>query len=248
MNSLLEDNDINNDVKLDTLNEGLHDEASPSLLSGNIILPKDCFSSYVAYLIYEMAHFKLTAFVIVLSAIVLSLILLLWDFIERKPLNIVLIANFIVFDTFGIIAAVIKFAMPMTGDNFQTKLLMEVIARKPSVEGVEWRTIAYNVNEYLFNKGLWNTPYSFYSEDSCYGTFKRFMKGKNPNAIRKYSASNSTNPQSGTTIENGSNDATTFHRFSSDPILEGYFVKAAEIQKEALREYWGKQYPDTDIP
>ncbi|CAI4054655.1 uncharacterized protein SKDI_01G0830 [Saccharomyces kudriavzevii IFO 1802] len=37
-------------------------------------------------------------------------------------------------------------------------------------------------------------------------------------------------------------------RIKPDPILGAYVLKAVEVEKEAQREYWRKQFPDADLP
>lgn len=56
------------------------------------------------------------------------------------------------------------------------------------------------------------------------------------------------NTQSNTPAKEVSNEMVKPYIFSSDPVLEAYLIKAAEIDKEAEFEYWRKQYPEVDLP
>ncbi|EHN03451.1 YCR007C-like protein [Saccharomyces cerevisiae x Saccharomyces kudriavzevii VIN7] len=136
----------------------------------------------------------------------------------------------------------------VSDEEFEIKLLLEVITGKPAVKGKEWRIITYNMNQYLFDNELWNTPYYFYSDKSCYGFFRRLIKGKKPDANSSSSANDIKNTQSDAPATEPSNEVTKSYSFSADPILEAYYLKAAEAEKQAQREYWRKQYPDADIP
>ncbi|CAI4240724.1 CFF_collapsed_G0000810.mRNA.1.CDS.1 [Saccharomyces cerevisiae] len=53
------------------------------------------------------------------------------------------------------------FASPETDPNKILRISGGSIKRKPAVKGKEWRTITYNMNQYLFDPGLGNTPYRF---------------------------------------------------------------------------------------
>nr|CAI6467022.1 CIH_HP1_G0000780.mRNA.1.CDS.1 [Saccharomyces cerevisiae] len=72
-----------------------------------------------------------------------------------------------------------SFSRPISNETFRTKLLLEVITHRPSIAGKEWKTITYNMNQYLFKAGLWKTPYPlFFCEHQCYEFFQGSHKGK----------------------------------------------------------------------
>ncbi|CAI4056568.1 hypothetical protein SKDZ_03G0690 [Saccharomyces kudriavzevii ZP591] len=229
----------NDDVKLDTLSE-----PNASLIGENITLPKDSFNSYLCYLLYEMAHYKLT--MIPFVVIVISTLMIVF-FHNIVLCNVVF--GLLIFAFFFVsMGALIAFNESFSDEEFKIKLLLEVITRKPAVKGKEWRIITYNMNQHLFDNGLWNTPYYFYCDQSCYGFFRHLIKGKNPGANSSSSANDVENTQSDAPATEPSNEVTKSYSFSADPILEAYYLKAAEAEKQAQREYWRKQYPDADIP
>ena len=64
-----------------------------------------------------------------------------------------------------------------------------------------------------------------------------------------YTHSDSPNSNGSNSQATGtSNGASESFRFGMDPTVEGYYIKAAEVQKQALREYWKKEYPDVEVP
>ncbi|CAI4241826.1 BAP_1a_G0000750.mRNA.1.CDS.1 [Saccharomyces cerevisiae] len=75
-------------------------------------------------------------------------------------------------------ASVGEFTIPIQSLDFEINLLVEVIKRKPAVKGKEWRTITYNMNQYLFDHGLWNTPYYFYDDEDCHRYFLSLIEGR----------------------------------------------------------------------
>lgn len=78
--------------------------------------------------------------------------------------------------------------------------------------------------------------------------FCNLIKGRKPDAQSASSTGDGANTQLNTDARDTPNDANTQFTCNVDPILEEYFIKAAEIQKQAVREYWRKQYPDPDVP
>ncbi|CAI4049478.1 hypothetical protein SUVZ_13G1870 [Saccharomyces uvarum] len=244
MQSHLKNNDTDENIKLDKLNQGISDEPNASLVSGNITLPEDMFKSHFCYILYEIYHFKLAMFFVILLVISIFSVL---TFNVHGGYIVIFIFLFL-FVIFGLIVSLATFNESIEYENFQIKLLLEVITRKPPVEGIEWRAITYNMNQYLCDKRLWPTPYYFYCEHRCYKAFRDLIKGRKPDAQSASSTGDGANTQSNTDARDAPNDANKPFTFSADPILEEYFIKAAEIQKQAVREYWRKQYPDPDVP
>lgn len=236
MQSHLENNDADKNIKLDKLNQSISDEPNASLVSGNITLPEDMFKSHFYYLLYEISHFKLGMFFVILLVISISSVLIF----NVNDGNLIVFIFLFLFSIFGSIASLITFNESIKDENFKIKLLLEVITRKPPVEGIEWRTITHNMNQYICDKGYWPTPYYFYCEHGCYNSFRDLIKAKNPDAHSNPSTGDGADTQFITDARDAPNDG--------DPILEEYFIKAAEIQKQAVREYWKKQYPDADVP
>ncbi|CAI4054658.1 DUP/COS family protein SKDI_01G0840 [Saccharomyces kudriavzevii IFO 1802] len=164
----------NHDVKLDTLSE-----PNAHLIEENVALPEDIFNSYWSYLLYEVFHYKRLTFLFLAIGILVFLIIFSHNLACVLVSVLLLIACFII----GLqIATSGGFFEPISHQDFILELLVEVIARKPAGKG--WRTIAYNMNQYLFNERLWNTPYYFYSGRVCHDFFrtavKRVQKVKDP--------------------------------------------------------------------
>ncbi|EHN03475.1 YCR007C-like protein [Saccharomyces cerevisiae x Saccharomyces kudriavzevii VIN7] len=231
----------NDDVKLDTLSE-----PNASLIGENITLPKDSFNSYLYYLLYEMAHYKPTIVCFLVTVISILMIVVFHNILLCDIAFGLLNLSFFVY-------ALIEFNDSVSDEEFKIKLLLEVITRKPAVKGKEWRIITYNMNQHLFDNGLWNTPYYFYCDQSCYGFFRHLIKGKNLGANSSSSANEVENTQSDAPATQPSNEVAKSYHFTfgpileADPILEAYCLKAAEAEKQAQCEYWRKQYPDADI-
>lgn len=91
-----------------------------------------------------------------------GLILLLVTFHNNVFWNVILILLIILASTL-FVAGVAIFSVDKLDENAKIKLLLEVIARKPPIVGVEWKVIAFNMNQYLYDRGYWRTPYRFYA-------------------------------------------------------------------------------------
>lgn len=109
------------------------------------------------------------------------------------------------------------------------------------MEGEEWRVIAYNTNQYLFENELWNTPYYFYAGDNCYSYFQHTK-------IVFASTSDTDYTESVTPPAQASSNTAKPYTHSSDPILEAYYLKAVEVEQQAQRDYWRRKYLDVDMP
>ena len=104
------------------------------------------------------------------------------------------------------------------------------------------------MNQYLFDHGIWHTPYYFFCEHRCHEFFKSLIEQTRSNAHLSSPTNGAENTQSNTPAKEVSNEMVKPYIFSSDPVLEAYLIKAAEIDKEAEFEYWRKQYPEVDLP
>lgn len=109
---------LGNDVKLDRLIDQCPGESDASSIPCNFTLPNGVFSSYVTYLIYEMAHFKLIAFFIPLFVILTPLVLLF----RKSDLYLLLNIYWFLFGFAGSTIVMVEFVCPITDDNFQIKL------------------------------------------------------------------------------------------------------------------------------
>ncbi|CAI4240130.1 CQS_1a_G0000780.mRNA.1.CDS.1 [Saccharomyces cerevisiae] len=194
------------DVKLDALNE-----PSAHLIEENVALPEDIFSSYWSYLLYELAHYKPTMFAIVITV---SLILLLVFFYDKDTCLTFSVTSLTSVCPLVSLICILKFN-DQTGDvGFKVKLLMEIITRKPAVEGKEWRTITYNMNQYLLGHGLWSTPYYFYRDKDCRRYFMRLVEGRTFKKQEESSTSNVTGIQSDEATTGTPTEATESLTFS----------------------------------
>ncbi|CAI4054347.1 hypothetical protein N7582_000067 [Saccharomyces uvarum] len=242
MQSRSKNNDVKNDVKLCTLNEGTSDEPNASLIADYITLPDNIFGSEFTHLFYEMVHFRPFVWLFLVLAVVILSVVYCHNNVFYNLIALVVIPYFMC------LFAVIAFNQQISDESFKIKLLMEVITYKPAVKGREWRTITYNMNQYLFCNGLWTTPYYFYSEMRCSDFFRTLIRGRNYGTPSDSSTSEAENTQPEMPAAASSNDAARSHIFSPDPIFEAYYLKAAKVEREAQRKYWRSQYPNTDIP
>ncbi|CAI4240456.1 AIG_G0000790.mRNA.1.CDS.1 [Saccharomyces cerevisiae] len=203
----------NTDVKLDTL-----DEPSAHLIEENVALPKEIFSSYWSYVLYEMAHYKLIVIVLLLNVC----LVLLFLFFHDGVLTILFYSLSLIFCLPMLGASVGEFTKPIRNQDFEINLLVEVIKRKPAVRGKEWRTITYNMNQYLFDHGLWNTPYRFYDEEDCHRYFLHLIEGKTFKKQGDPPTSNVTDAQSNDETAGTPNEAIEFFTFHSGPNYQKY--------------------------
>ncbi|CAI4239262.1 AHL_G0000860.mRNA.1.CDS.1 [Saccharomyces cerevisiae] len=225
----------NTDVKLDTL-----DEPSAHLIEENVALPEDTFNSYRSYILNEIARCKP---LMIMFLIPVCLVLLITFFHDIKGILVFLLISLIL-SIIILLIGITAFVSETLNKGSIIKLLVEVITRKPAVGGKEWRIIAYNMNQYLFDHGIWHTPYYFFCEHRCHEFFKSLIEQTRSNAHLSSPTNGAENTQSNTPAKEVSNEMVKPYIFSSDPVLEAYLIKAAEIDKEAEFEYWRKQYPE----
>ncbi|CAI4476274.1 CEI_1a_G0019370.mRNA.1.CDS.1 [Saccharomyces cerevisiae] len=212
----------NTDVKMDTL-----DEPSAHLIEENVALPEDTFSSHLSYVLYEIAHCKPIMFMIIIIVSLISLIVLFHD---NDGCTVILVMSLLVASMALLVVAAFTFGKAITEQEFMIKLLAEVIARKPA--GKEWGTVAYNMNQYLFMKRLWYTPYYFYSGKKCHEFFTTLIKEVNSGSHSDSSLNSAEDTQSPVSAGKTSNGLNNFDSIRSDPILIAYVLKATQIEKE----------------
>ncbi|CAI4670921.1 ADE_G0038370.mRNA.1.CDS.1 [Saccharomyces cerevisiae] len=128
--------------------------------------------------------------------------------------------------------------MRINARDIKIKLLVEVITRKPAVKGKEWRTITYNVNQYIFYHGLWDTPSYYYRDEDCHRYFLKLIEGKN---FKKQETSTRN-------VLNGKrNEGVETFILHSKPNLQKCLSKAAETEQQSQNNYWREQYADIDV-
>ncbi|CAI4037121.1 hypothetical protein SMKI_01G0800 [Saccharomyces mikatae IFO 1815] len=231
MPSYLKNDDAKNGVKIGSTNEGFAGNPETSLVSAHTATPEDIFASCWTYLLYEIVHsFQLTFQLLAFLVTALPAIVVL------TPAMVVAIC----FNGSLVVLQVYLFLRPIRCKAFRTRLLLEVITRRPSMTNGGWKTITYNMNEYLFNKDLWKTPYYFFDEHECYEFFKTLIKGKYPDV--QWDTAN-TQP-----FRSIPENVGTPHNSDVDPTMKWCFFKAAEVQAHTVQEYWRSQYPDANIP
>ncbi|CAD6595239.1 HN1_G0049360.mRNA.1.CDS.1 [Saccharomyces cerevisiae] len=219
------------DVKLDTLNE-----PSAHLIEKNVALPKDIFRSYLSYWIYEIARYTP---VMILSLVIGVLVLLIIFFNDNEAC--VFNSAILAFTSLVVLLIILGDGNPklVSRRNFRTELLVDVITRKPAVEGKEWRIITYNMNQYLFNHGQWHTPYYFYSDEDCYRYFLRLVEGLTP---KKQTATSIGNSPVTAKPEDAIESASPSSRLN----YRNFLLKAAEIERQAQENYWRRRHPNID--
>ncbi|CAD6595235.1 AMH_1a_G0000760.mRNA.1.CDS.1 [Saccharomyces cerevisiae] len=219
------------DAKSDSL-----DEPSAYLIEENVALPKDIFGSYLSYWIYEIARYTP---VMILSLVIGVLVLLIIFFNDNEAC--VFNSAYFAFLSLVVLLIILGDGNPklVSRRNFRTELLVDVITRKPAVEGKEWRIITYNMNQYLFNHGQWHTPYYFYSDVDCYRYFLRLVEGVTPKKQTAMSIGNSP-------VTAKPEDAIESASPSSRLNYRNFLLKAAEIERQAQENYWRRRHPNID--
>ncbi|CAI4238676.1 BAL_1a_G0000760.mRNA.1.CDS.1 [Saccharomyces cerevisiae] len=227
----------NTDTKLDTSNE-----PSAHLIEENVALPEDTFRSYLSYWIYDILHYK----PVVITFLLNTCLVLLFLFFHDSVVSILFYVFSLLFCLPMLGASVGEFTKPIRNQDFEINLLVEVIKRKPAVRGKEWRTITYNMNQYLFDHGLWNTPYRFYDEEDCHRYFLHLIEGKTFKKQGDPPTSNVTDAQSNDETAGTPNEAAESFTFHSGPNYQKYLSKAAEIEQQSQDNYWQGRHPDID--
>ncbi|CAI4910045.1 CGH_3_HP_G0017780.mRNA.1.CDS.1 [Saccharomyces cerevisiae] len=228
---------VTDDPKAIPLKEGSPDNPESPLISADIVLPEDEFASYQSYLLYEIVRAKYIMINFLLFVVtILATLTDIWFSGVLSPAMVIRIC----LGGSMVVLQIWSFSRPISNETFRTKLLLEVIFHRPSIAGKEWKTITYNMNQYLFKAGLWKTPYHFFCEHQCYEFFKDLIKGKYPDV--QWDTAN-TQPF----ISAPENQAAT-QNSDVEPTVKWCLFKAAEIQAHAVREYWQSQYPDVGIP
>ncbi|CAI4468925.1 CLN_G0019830.mRNA.1.CDS.1 [Saccharomyces cerevisiae] len=219
------------DTKLDTSNE-----PSAHLIEKNVALPKDIFRSYLSYWIYEIARYTP---VMILSLVIGVLVLLIIFFNDNEAC--VFNSAYYAYLSLVVLLIILGDGNPklVSRRNFRTELLVDVITRKPAVEGKEWRIITYNMNQYLFNHGQWHTPYYFYSDEDCYRYFLRLVEGVTP---KKQTATSIGNSPVTAKPEDAIESASPSSRLN----YQNFLLKAAEIERQAQENYWRRRHPNID--
>lgn len=217
-------------VKLDTLSQ-----LEAHLIEDNVALPEDVFSSYPSYLLYELASYKPTMSIFMVLMILISLTVV---FRENFACFIIFLASIVLICCLSPVAFC-PFEEQISEELYQIKLLLEVITRKPAVRGREWRTITYNMNQYLFDNGLWGTPYYFYSEKTFYHYFLDLVRYTTFKTQEESPSSSSTDAQPGEPVAATSTPV---------PLYTKCILKAVETEDQAQKNYWRKQYPIVDTP
>ncbi|EGA59913.1 Prm8p [Saccharomyces cerevisiae FostersO] len=204
----------NTNAKSDSL-----DEPSAYLIEKNVALPKDIFHSYLSYWIYEAAHCTPVMLLSLVIGVLISIIILFHD---NENCVGVSVGFLLIFSGILVIVLTLRFGPQISDEDFKCKLLMEIITRKPTVKGKEWRTITYNMNRYIFDHGLWDTPYYFYRDEDCHRYFLSLIKGRTFKKQKESSASNVKDAQSNDETAGTPNEAAESSSFSAGP----NFIKA----------------------
>ncbi|AJR99275.1 Prm8p [Saccharomyces cerevisiae YJM1418] len=226
------------DTKLDTSNE-----PSAQLIEENVALPKDIFRSYLSYWVYEAAHCTPVMFSSLVIGVLISIIILFHD---NENCVGVSVGFLLIFSGILVIVLILRFGPQISDEDFKCKLLMEIITRKPTVKGKEWRTITYKMNQYLFDNDLWNTLYYFYRDEDCHRYFLSLIKGRTFKKQKESSASNVKDAQSNDETAGTPNEAAESSSFSAGPNFIKLLTKAAEIEQQFQKEYWRQEYPGVD--
>ncbi|CAI7130127.1 CGH_1_collapsed_G0000780.mRNA.1.CDS.1 [Saccharomyces cerevisiae] len=219
------------------------DEPSAYLIEKNVALPKDIFGSYLSYWIYEAAHCTPA---MILSLVIGVLVLLIIFFNDNEACLAFSVAFLLIFSVILVLVLILRFGPQISDEDFKCKLLMEIITRKPTVKGKEWRTITYKMNQYLFDNDLWNTPYYFYRDEDCHRYFLSLIKGRTFKKQKESSASNVKDAQSNDETAGTPNEAAESSSFSAGPNFIKLLTKAAEIEQQSQDEYWRQEYPGVD--
>lgn len=166
---------VTDDPKAIPLREGSPDNPESPLISADIVLPEDEFASYQSYLLYEIVRAKYIMINFLLFVLtILATLTNIWFSGVLSPAMVIRIC----LGGSMVVLQIWSFSRPISNETFRTKLLLEVITHRPSIAGKEWKTITYNMNQYLFKAGLWKTPYHFFLWTPVLWIFQGSHKGK----------------------------------------------------------------------
>lgn len=212
------------------------------LIEKNVALPKDIFRSYLSYLIYDMLHYKP---IMVLGAVSVGSVLSI-VFLHDNIACVVISAVLAGISLFALMILGDGYLKPVSRRDFSAELLVEVITRKPTVEGKEWKIITYKMNQYLFNHGQWHTPYYFYGDENCYRYFLSLIEGTTAKKQTPTSIGYSTGTQLNSSVTAESEDAIESVPPSPGLNYQNFLLKAAEIEQQAQENYWRRRHPNID--
>lgn len=212
------------------------------LIEKNVALPKDIFRSYLSYCIYDMLRYKPIMVPRAVSVGSVLSIVFLHDNIACVVISAVLAG----ISLFALMIVGDGYLKPVSRRDFETELLVEVITRKPAVEGKEWKIITYKMNQYLFNHGQWHTPYYFYGDEDCYRYFLSLIEGITAKKQTPTSIGYSTGTQLNSSVTAESEDAIESVPPSPGLNYQNFLLKAAEIDQQAQENYWRRRHPNID--
>ncbi len=212
------------------------------LIEKNVALPKDIFRSYLSYCIYDMLRYKP---IMVPGAVSVGSVLSI-VFLHDNIACVVISAVLAGISLFALMIVGDGYLKPVSRRDFETELLVEVITRKPAVEGKEWKIITYKMNQYLFNHGQWHTPYYFYGDEDCYRYFLSLIEGITAKKQTPTSIGYSTGTQLNSSVTAESEDAIESVPPSPGQNYQNFLLKAAEIDQQAQENYWRRRHPNID--
>ncbi|CAI4244500.1 ADE_G0000810.mRNA.1.CDS.1 [Saccharomyces cerevisiae] len=212
------------------------------LIEKNVALPKDIFRSYLSYCIYDMLRYKP---IMVPGAVSVGSVLSI-VFLHDNIACVVISAVLAGISLFALMIVGDGYLKPVNRRDFETELLLEVITRKPAVEGKEWKIITYKMNQYLFNHGQWHTPYYFYGDEDCYRYFLSLIEGITAKKQTPTSIGYSTGTQLNSSVTAESEDAIESVPPSPGQNYQNFLLKAAEIDQQAQENYWRRRHPNID--
>ncbi|CCF56695.1 hypothetical protein KAFR_0B03990 [Kazachstania africana CBS 2517] len=216
-------------------NKPLNTETQPE----RVTLPEEVFRGRMPYYVNEYAHKKifLTFFIGTLVGILFAILL---------SEQILICFIFSCFAVLSFVVSIVFAAIPTNEftSHAKMKFLSEIIENKPNANIQTWTVITSHINEYLYDNGLWKTPYRFYNNEDCYAFFRSFV-------ILPYIMGNPYQDDN----NNNNVDSNTFGIANPPPHLdisqlvddfevEAYKKRALNVFKDSVNEYWQSEFPE----
>lgn len=212
----------------------------------NLNVPSKVFLNFYTHCAYEVFHSFYIRAMIALMILFCSL-----SFLNKRYTVTLYFISFTIFlITILCIPSVIFAKYYYMEQLAKLKLLREIINYRPSLNFETWDIIAVNVNTFMFENSLWNTPYYFYDGKKCHKIFKEF-------AIAPYIMKDSNSVGNTNVLnfqESNSNDDTTCRYLNvliqtniANFEIQNYLDDAIKVYSESVNKYWLQKIKELQI-
>ncbi|CAD6629289.1 XXYS1_4_G0000080.mRNA.1.CDS.1 [Saccharomyces cerevisiae] len=208
-----------------------------------VILPRDITPSKCAYFLKQNIVFISYIFIHIIITIILNRLALS---AHGNTLIIILAALLITISLFLLLLLPYlncsRYKLRCLDDDCKFKLLAEVITHKPNVDLSTWDRIAYDMNQFVYDRRICADRSFFYDGSSCYQVFKKlvatpYLVNSNMNSIY-------------TDLEMRSNGATNINDSGNSSLhieLGTYIFKALAVFRNSVDKYWEDKYPEMGV-